>query len=394
STTKKPRLEQVTVGGISAGLFRETGFRRIAQELRRHRLSASYDLDVQPTVGATIRAGGRFTPIYSSRRVSPEYLVLIDRVTFRDQQAQLEDKLISRLVEDNVFVDRYYFHGDPRVSRREDPTSPHLTLRDLAALHPDHYLIIFSDGAGLMSPLSGRPQRWLESFSAWPGRALLTEEALADWGYREWALAGLGFAVLPASTTGLQLLSETINARAAHRTIAGDWSKRYPKLVQERPERWLEASAPERAIVGELCEQLRAFLGDEDYAWLGACAVYPVLQWDLTLYFGIKLTRREAFEERLLSLVRLPWFRHGVMPDWLRERLISDLPADRELIIRQTLEDLLITSLDQPLKGFTLDVARQGRRDTGAWQTALRFIGRTRSRRLKRLLQVWIETEP
>lgn len=395
STTKKPRLDEVKVGGVSAGLFRETGFRRIAQELRRHRLSSSYDLDVQPTVGATIRAGGRFTPIYSSRRVSPEYLVLIDRVTYRDQLAHLEDQLVSRLVEDNVFVDRYYFHRDPRICRRDDPAAPHLTLRDLAARHPDHHLIVFSDGAGLFNPVSGRPQRWLESFSAWLHRSLLTEEAFADWGYREWALSGLGFAVLPASKTGLQLLAETISARTSPRTIAGDWSKRYPELVQERPERWLDPSAPEPAVVDELCEQLRQFLGNEDYGWLGACAVYPVLQWDLTLYFGIKLTRREAFEERLLSLVRLPWFRHGVMPDWLRERLISDLSPDHEGTIRDALADLLITSLEQPSKGFALDVATQRNRETQSWRKALGFIGRrTRSRRLKLLLQAWIETEP
>ena len=395
STTRKPRLEKITVGGVTAHLFRNSGFRRIAQELRRHRRSESYDLDVSPTVGATIRAGGWFTPIYSSRRVSPEYLVLIDRLSFRDQQAQLEDKLISRLVEDNVFVDRYYFHRDPRICRKEDPSAPHLTLRDLAALHPDHYLIVFSDGAGLINQLTGRPQGWLEYFSAWPGRALLTESSLPDWGYSEWALSGLGFVVLPASEPGLQLLVEAINTRTSQRTIAGDWSQRYPRLLQERPERWLEPSAPEPAVVDELCEQLRAFLGAEGYVWLGACSVYPVLQWDLTLYFGLKLTALEGFEERLLSLVRLPWFRHGLMPDWFRERLISDLSADRERAIRQVLEELLITSLEQPSQGFALDVARQGSREATAWRSALRFIGRTaRTRRLKSLLRDWIETEP
>ena len=126
-------MDHVSVAGTNAHLYRDSAFRRVAQEMRRHRFSRSHDLDVSPTVSATIRAGGSFTPVYGSRRVSPEYLVLIDRATFRDQQTQLEDTLISRLVEDNVFVDRYYFTGDPRVCRKDDPKAPRLKLRDLDA---------------------------------------------------------------------------------------------------------------------------------------------------------------------------------------------------------------------------------------------------------------------
>ena len=222
----------------------------------------------------------------------------------------------------------------------------------------------------------------------------MTEESLPDWGYREWALSDLGFTVLPASRTGFQLLLEAINLKATHSAIPSDGSRPFPRLVQERPERWLEPSAPDPEIVDELCEELREFLGEEGYCWLGACAIYPVLQWDLTLYFGLRLTGREAFEERLLSIVRLPWFRHGIMPDWLRERFISDLSVERERAVRQVLEELLITSLEPPEKGFTLDVAKHARHDTATGRAGLRFIRRiARTRRLKRLLGAWIESE-
>ena len=41
--------------------------------------------------------------------------------------------------------------------------------------------------------------------------------------------------------------------------------------------------------------------------------------------------RRQQFEEMLLGLVHLPWFRHGYMPNWLRLHLISVLsPGTRE----------------------------------------------------------------
>ena len=56
----------------------------------------------------------------------------------------------------------------------------------------------------------------------------------------------------------------------------------------------------------------------------GACAVYPEISWSLTLEVlpaivdaADEVGRRRALQEHLPSLMRLPWFRHGYMPDWL-----------------------------------------------------------------------------
>jgi hypothetical protein len=44
----------------------------------------------------------------------------------------------------------------------------------------------------------------------------------------------------------------------------------------------------------------------------------------LTRYLGARLFGQpDAWDERLLRLVRLPWFRHGTMPDWLRNELLA-----------------------------------------------------------------------
>src|SRR5262249_62256523 len=109
-------------------------------------------LDVASTVRATINKGGMFTPRYGSRRTSPEYLLLIDRATFGDEQARFGEEVSRRLEAGGVFVDRYYFQNDPRTCRQREPQSPMLTLHELAARHPQHQLLIFTAASGLISP--------------------------------------------------------------------------------------------------------------------------------------------------------------------------------------------------------------------------------------------------
>jgi len=55
----------------------------------------------------------------------------------------------------------------------------------------------------------------------------------------------------------------------------------------------------------------------------------------------------------LSRLVRLPWFRQGSLPDWLRLWLLSDLPARVDRAVRGALEQLLVGSERVENAGFT-----------------------------------------
>jgi WD40 repeat protein len=340
-------LNSIMVKGAADQLFRGRSFRRIAQELRRHRQFGSNEIDAPPTVNATIREGGWFTPIYGLRREQPEYLALIDRASLDDHQAQLESALINRLVNDGVIVERYYFHGSPLICRKEGSKARHIDLQELRAIYPNHFLLLFSDGDGLINTLTAEPQRWLDTLANWSVRALLTPKELANWGYHEWALSEQGFVVIPASKEGIAALIETIHTNKIPSLGSGNRSRPFPEMLYERPGRWLERLEPERAVANQLCFQLRRFLGDEVYYLLGACAVYPMLDWKLTLYLAHKLGGPDDLEDKLRRLVRLPWFRHGSMPDWLRLRLISALPRKYEVLTRQALIKLLESSLEK-----------------------------------------------
>jgi formylglycine-generating enzyme required for sulfatase activity len=377
-TAKPPRLEHLTVKGIAEQLFQGQSFRRVVQELRRHRPRVSRDIDEQNTIEATVRRGGLFTPVYGSRRTLPEYLVLIDRMGPSDQLARFQEELVRRLAQDSLNLDTYYFRGDPRICRRKVEYAAHppnyLTLPDLAALHPDYYLLIFGDGASFIDPVTGKPERWLEQFSPWAGRAIMTPEAPAFWRFREWALRESDFLILPTGREGLEALGEAVNAGTPDALDGQQTRKlrRFPELLRGWPRRWLEDHEPPPEQVERLVEQLATYLGPDGMNWLAASAVYPALSWDITLYLGFELfPQREEFERTLLSLVSLPWLRHGVMPDWLRTALVSSLAPPDERAVRHALENLLITALDAPTEGVRLDYSTRylepgarGRRET------------------------------
>ncbi len=361
---KLPQLHDLKVEGIEGKLFASAQLRRLLLGLRRPRPMAVRELNIPATVRETIRQGGMFTPAYGARRSSPEYLLLIDRAGAHDEQANVADELRLRLTENGVFVESYYFQSDARSCRSATKDEAAVSLRQLAGRYPDHRLLVFSDGAGFFDPFTGRPQRWLEQFTPWEQRVLLTPEAPAQWGARERELARREFVLLPASASGIEELGEWLNYGLipAPETPA---ARPFPEVIEERPQRWLERQKPLPDELEELSAQVRDYLGPDGWDWLAACAVYPEVTWELTLYHGYWLFGgdeqwREAWAERVLRLVRLPWFRYGTMPNWWREHLLGSLSRSRENVVRQGIERLLRSALN-PDEPVTLEYAEPGK---------------------------------
>ncbi len=360
STTLAPDIKQLFVETIDDNLFQSMSLSRTAQQLRRHIPLAIQQLNITATIDKTIQAGGWFTPVMGTIPASPEYLVLVDRTTFKDHQTQLMNSLINRLIQQDVFITHYYFDTDPRRCYPPANTLAPLTLTELAERYPRHRLMIFSTSTGFINPITGRLVDWIEQLSIWSPRVLLTLESPAQWGYQEQLLINADFLVLAANETGLTRLAEQINTPTwspiHHPFDFSTSSVSFPELLSERPRRWLERHAPDSKVLTELLQQVQYFLGKKGYYWFSACAVYPELHWQLTLYLGHNL--HLLTEERLAKLARLPWFRYGYMPNWLRERLIADLSLAQEREIRTALQVLLITALEKPLSKFHLEIAQ------------------------------------
>jgi len=357
ATTQPHQAESIYVETAADYLFRNATFRHLVQEYRQHREVESPDLDPAETVEATLRNGGLFTPIMATRFILPEYLILIDRTTFNDQHAQFLAEVVKRMVSDGVIVDQYFFDGDPRICRSAEPEAPHLTLQELLVRHPKHRLLIFSDATSFVDARTGQPQRWLDEFESWSSRVIFLPAKTEGAAYLEMLFQTTGFQVCPADPAGLERHIQTLRQSKPPAKTNWEPDRQFPEMLEERLELWLQREPPDEESIADLLENLHNFLEDEGLNWLAACAVYPELHWELTLYLASRLKMdqksflndREQLElqQRLLDLTRLPWFRYGTLPDWLRLRLINQMPPAQHQKVRQVIKTLLQTAQEK-----------------------------------------------
>lgn len=312
-------------------IFTSERFYNLARRLRRRQITELNLLDINATVGTTIKFLGY--PVLRFKRASklPEYLVLIERKTYRDNLSRFFDEFIKALEREGIQIARYYYEGDPRVCFKPFPlpvktrlsldeagttqSEQGVSLREILNKHEDCRLLIFGSGEGLVNPLTGVMEEWTSLFSSLKERALLTYIPPGEWSFRELALASQ-FLLVPSTLDGLHALidyyeiGETISLQR--------WIHKAPVPTP------LEFDSP------DVVSQLREHLGENTFRWLCACAIYPSLQWNLTAYLGglPYLRANLADEQNILRLISLPWFRSGSMPEPLRQLLINELPPE------------------------------------------------------------------
>lgn len=345
-----PQLREVHVPAAARVLLPSLPLRRLAQELRRRRAVASRELQVEPTIAATLARGGLFTPVRGAR-AEPDYLVLVDRAGLSDHQARVAGEVVAELARSDVLIERHDFDREatwvrPRdaLARPDGKARPAEAVA-LAELHErlaEHRVLVFGDGAGCFDPFSGEPLPWTQTLAAWALPVLLTPVPAARWGRREWALQRLGIQVLPLDATGLTVLMGLAAGLGAPPAPA-EPPGAAPLASHERlPRRWLERDAPDAAAIERLLADLHRELGARGFAWLAACAAYPEVHWGITLRLGVALVPApREFEALLPRLARLVWFREAYLPDWLRERLLAELAPEDDRLARRTLRALL-----------------------------------------------------
>ena len=314
----------VHVGAPKIREFHSQSLFDAARAMRRRQAADTEHLDLLATLQATIRGGGMPRLVYRRGSRVPEYLILIDCASPRDHQAAYFDHLAGALEREGVFISRYFFRGDPRICWNERATS---SLADLRRLHADFRLLIFGDGAGLLDPLTGDPAPWLPLLFEWREQTLLTPAPSGRWGLREETLETL-LPVMPATLDALAEVPDLLERGS----------------VEARTRTWRDdAPVPPKAGRAVSIEALREYLGHSAFEWLCACAIYPELQWNLTLFLGAQLPDAGHLlcETMLLRLTRLQYFRDGVLPDELRAQLIAVFPIERQRAFRRALIALL-----------------------------------------------------
>ena len=379
-----PHLEELRVAGLEDLVFATPRDRRMMVELRRPRRTTFDNLNIDKTLRETIR-NGSFSPVYEWRRKAPEYLILIDREGQQDGQARLVEELVRRLRESDVHLHAYYFHRDPRMCKSLiDHKERAESLTALGGRFRDHRLLIFTDARGFFDQYRGIPNRWLNQFAPWEDRAILTPEPIDRWSRREEILRDRDFILLPISVDGFAGLGQWLNNeyQSAHR---GNSSLRFPPLIELRPNRWIERIEPEKEDVDRLLDEIKDYLDPREWRWFCACAVYPEVTWDLTLFLGHALFGREEewrnhWMDSMLRLMRLPWFRHGSMPEWLRRKLDESLDVADARQVRMEIYRLLSTANGDARNRVALSYAvPQGNRFVNRlkdwWRALCLFLG-------------------
>jgi hypothetical protein len=327
TTPLEPRMRRLGLSISGGPLFRGADIRRLAIGLRRRRAEESADLDPGPTAEATSRNAGYFSPVGARRTTEPEYLFLGERKNLRDHLARLHDELIRRLRDYDVAVKRYYFQSDPRVCT--DSKGEVYSPGELAAIHPHHELWLALDSNRCINPVSGSPENWWSLLNQWHYRVLLTLQS-----------APVDLAIRAADPTrqGIEDLALDAGIKRKNGT-------HYPSMLLEQAERWLDRWEPPPALVSRLVAQLVRYLGPRGYLLLQSCAIYPTLAWNITATLAGQLLEADELEPTLNRVSALPWFRHGMMPDWLRVHLVRGLGAN-EMKVRAALRKYLDTSSD------------------------------------------------
>ncbi|MBK7870325.1 MAG: hypothetical protein IPJ74_06360 [Saprospiraceae bacterium] len=300
--------------------------RIVLNQLRRRRLDDAYKLDIPRTVEATVRSAGRVDFQFKQQTSPPEYLLLIDRHGLNDHRARLFDELYQAFKLNEVNVVRFFYNGDPRLCfNRRYPNG--LNIKELQHRFGDARLFIIGNGYELLSPDSGKLSKWASIFTSWRERALFTPKPIANWDRRENYLAE-HFYFMPAS---IESLAATLE----------EFSNIEPRSPQELIPRLEDAQWRPIEVEGDIISTLRKHYDERRIQWIAACAVYPQLQWDITLFLGREFSNDGdslLTLENLLKLTQLPWFIEGEIPDAAREELLDYLEKQGlEQHIRQRL---------------------------------------------------------
>jgi formylglycine-generating enzyme required for sulfatase activity len=321
-------------------LFENTKMLNTARKLGHHVLHKTSRLDTHSTIIKSCEMGGIFSPVYKWQNISPEYLVLIDRKIYNDLQAHWIDIFLDRLEDNDIYIERFYFNGTPHILYSKHSASQPLPIDILKSQFSSHRLILFTDAELFVNPISGTIATWVKTLHFWPIRAVLMPCSEMEVSFRKKALIQSNFFVMPANEKGISILVEKFYQIkiSEYNDIENDHT--YPTILYGMTGRLLDKYPPPDEIIEDLLKELNIYLGVSCMEWLAACAIFPEINVNLTMFLGEKL---EVINEvNILKLSRLPWFRLNSMPNWFRLRLINVLPEKQKQILRDAIKEQIL----------------------------------------------------
>lgn len=355
--------------------------RKSFRTLMRYKPIAGRKLDAPRSIAALTRQEGIADLVMRRVQRAVSYLVIVQRRQPHDHERLRIRRLFARLADLGLPVFVYDYDRDPLLLKRSIAADPGeramginqreetLALSTLRDLHSDARLILMTDGRDLVERIRGRVRSDIvKTLSFWKERMVLTPVPVGDWGEVELALsrdldAPLGRtdeSALLDLARGFQTEVELpIHRIALSRAASVAGAGRLDAWWQTMREQFGNAAnesrgsaisfdkrtlttdlSPSRVVIAAILQDLHRWLGARGFLWHAACAIYPQLRYDLTLYIGSVLPAgagenipalfRDTPEDRrvLDRMTSLPWFRAGRMPEWLRKEMLQAISAD------------------------------------------------------------------
>ncbi|MBK7937712.1 MAG: hypothetical protein IPJ82_11740 [Lewinellaceae bacterium] len=332
----------------------------VLNRLRRRTTDDWLELDLRATVQATIAQAGRIDFRFQQQTKPPEYLLLIDRRDAADHRARLFDELYQRFRANDVLIERFFYDGDPRLCFNEQYPGG-LQLNELYHQYPESRLLLIGAGHTLLNPLNLKLSRWAEALARWRQRSLFSPRPPGEWGRREQVLGEL-LPVLPASLRAFWYAVEQFDA--GEDADFGRWGD----AVTDAP------PAPVEPDPQNLIASLQRHYSDDLLQWIAACAVYPSLHYDLTIYLwqvlfpGARVSLTSTVQDKtattatLSALTALPWFTKGSIPDPARAELLhwfeQNHPEQHRRVRLALAEQLALPHNQPPLDSAAWDQYR------------------------------------
>jgi hypothetical protein len=322
SSLQEPHFWPLQLEALGSRIFRAEDVRETARRMRQREDAMQFTLDVPATISATLRGHGFPNFRYRAIRRPPEYIILIERLSNADHFAALTSDLVQMLQAEGVLLFRYYFEGSPR--RLFTESGDQIDLFDLAPRTADSRLLMFASSGTLFHPISGKLEAWVQPiFETYKLKSILLSDTPRR--KRIERLQDVGFAVVPADSAGVR---ETVDFFESGGVQAGKAFPAFSALDPAPSEEDLETANP-----------------DPLFSWIAACAVYPELNWNLTLRLASAIDPKLACEREASKIARMAWFRNGEIPAPALERLTANLPEHLGRRIEESLYGLLNSQL-------------------------------------------------
>ena len=293
------------------------GYHDLLHQMRKRITAGDPELDVQATALATARNAGRLSVQFSQKSRPSEFLVLLDKDAHRNQQVALIEFIVGSLAKADVHLTTFTYEKSPQ--QFTDPqTGKKVSLQYLLYHYPEHRLILFTSGAGMINPAQQTPFDWVLPFANFAYPTIFTHIPVAQWEQTERALSSV-FTVLPAHADGMADLTRYLDVGQApnfHHTYTEHYN---PDEIYDPSE-----------LPGDIVARLKQYCGRTSetepdlFDWLCACCIYHDLFWDLTLHLGKTISPTLLTQNNLQQLTRLRWFRQGAIPEGIRLILLTE----------------------------------------------------------------------